>query len=278
MIIINNNNYCTNIIKFGTFPNGESNLNFNNLEIGATSQIIFKFENDKDLFNLYILKQYIDEVIPHNQIILHILYMPYSRMDRRNMFYTFNLKYVAKFINDLKFKYVKVFDAHSDVTLALLDRCEGKSVTTTLFKLFRKDVQNFINDYVVMFPDAGAEKRYSKDFNYPTVIGSKERNFGTGEIIKFNITGADVKNKNVVIIDDLCSKGGTFIGASKALKEKGALNVSLIVTHCENTIFDGELFKHIHKVYTTNSILDEELVKTKDVNNQLNIYKMYPTE
>lgn len=254
-------------VKFGQFPNGETNLKFSQLSIAKKDNTVFlKFESDQDLFNLYIFKQYFDSI--GAKLSLYILYMPYSRMDRLNDFYTFNLKFVAKFINDLKFKTVTVVDAHSDVTMAVLDRASHDSYTSVLFNQFRKEVSEF----VVMFPDAGAEKRYSKSFCYPTVVGSKERDFSNGNIIKFNISGADVAGKDVVIIDDLCSKGGTFVGAAKALKEAGAKDIYLIVTHCENTVWEGELFAHIKKVYTTNSILRDT---TGGINEQILVYPLY---
>ena len=60
------------------------------------------------------------------------------------------------------------------------------------------------------------------------------------------------------IVDDICSKGGTFYHSALKLKEFGATNIYLYVTHCENSIYDGELLKNnglIEKIYTTDSIL-----------------------
>ena len=64
---------------------------------------------------------------------------------------------------------------------------------------------------------------------------------------------------NVIIIDDLSSYGGTFVQASKKLKEIGANKVYLVVAHAEESVYKGELFDHIDKLYTTNSILKEAL-------------------
>jgi len=243
------------VVDFGRFPNGESNLNFNKLAFSTKSTITLKYESDQDLFNLFILKKYLDEYAQFNRFDLTILYMPYSRMDRHNIVYTFNLKYVCTMINDMNFASVTVYDAHSDVTGALLNRyIEGGNIPI-LFKQFQEEVGT--DNLVIMYPDAGAQKRYSKDYNYPTVVGNKIRNFETGNIDSYEIYGEDVKGKNVVIIDDLCSKGGTFIGAAKALRERGAKDVYLIVGHCENTVYDGDLFSHITKMYTTNTILSD---------------------
>ena len=65
---------------------------------------------------------------------------------------------------------------------------------------------------------------------------------------------------NVLIVDDICSKGGTFYHSAKKLKELGAKNIYLYVSHCENTILEGDLLTSglIEKVFTTDSIFRKE--------------------
>lgn len=262
------------VVKFGTFPNGERNLNFNTICFHSNSTVILKYESDQDLFDLYILKRYMDQEIKDNKIGLLITYMPYCRMDRANEVYTFNLKFVADFINRLNFNDVTVVEPHSDVTPALLNNAYTfTKFTSILFKRFMDIIKP--KDFVVMYPDAGAEKRYSKTFCYPTVVGMKQRDFSTGEIVKYDVIGADVNGKDVVIIDDLCSRGGTFIGATQALKELGAKNVYLIVTHCENNVYTGDLFKHITKMFTTNSLLTKYNIDFIDVTNVYIVKEKY---
>jgi ribose-phosphate pyrophosphokinase len=263
-------------IKFGYFPNGERYLNYNTLAFSSHSTVTLKYESDQDLFDLFVLKRYLDEAFGGKpaQFALDILYMPYSRMDRANMFYAFSLKYVCDFINGLNFGRVRVLDAHSDVTLALLNNVVEASMTSHLFGVMHQEFPS--EDLVVMYPDAGAQKRYGKLFGYPTVVGHKERDFGTGAITKFSLSGADVQDKMVAIVDDLCSKGGTFIGAAQALRDKGAKRVMLIVTHCEETIFAGDIFYTdlIDRVYTTNSIIAETLESHKSAKDWL-LGKLY---
>jgi ribose-phosphate pyrophosphokinase len=69
-----------------------------------------------------------------------------------------------------------------------------------------------------------------------------------------------IAGKDVIIIDDICSRGGTFYHSAKALKEAGAANIYLYVTHCENTIHEGELLNSdlIKHIYTTDSILTKK--------------------
>ena len=69
----------------------------------------------------------------------------------------------------------------------------------------------------------------------------------------------------VLIVDDICSKGGTFYYSAKALKELGAEKVYLYISHCEHSIFEGELLKSdlVEKVFTTNSIFTREHEKVE---------------
>ena len=69
-----------------------------------------------------------------------------------------------------------------------------------------------------------------------------------------------MRNKKVLIIDDICVYGNTFKFASIALKEKEVKDVYLWVTHCENAVFDGPLLSehYVSKIFTTNSIVRKE--------------------
>ena len=61
---------------------------------------------------------------------------------------------------------------------------------------------------------------------------------------------------NILIVDDICSRGGTFLHSAKALKAMGATNIDLYVSHLENYVWEGEMITSglIRTLYTTNSI------------------------
>jgi ribose-phosphate pyrophosphokinase len=82
----------------------------------------------------------------------------------------------------------------------------------------------------------------------------KRRDWATGKIEGLTVINPEnVKDKNVLIIDDICSKGGTFYHSAKALKEAGAKDIYLYVSHLEDTVFKGELIESdfIKKIYTS---------------------------
>ena len=88
--------------------------------------------------------------------------MPYGREDRGyNGNSVCSLRYVSKFISNLNFKSIHVVDPHSDSTLAYL----GENAYS-FYPFMRSDIYSEIPcrnvEAVIMYPDAGAQKRYTK--------------------------------------------------------------------------------------------------------------------
>ena len=259
-------------VGFEQFPNGETHItketlkSLNTVLIAQESiEIVLYYENDRDLINLIFLKDYLDENF-YCEVYFTIPYLPYSRMDRTEGQTIFTLKSICKLINNMKFKRVLIHEPHSDVGVALLDRVDVRNVSSALAKNMLMDSYGKLDipTYLV-YPDAGAEKRYSKQIKYDKVLTcSKERDFTTGYINKLDINGS-IPNEpfRAIIVDDLCSRGGTFMMTAQKLKEIGAEEIVLVITHCEKTILEGDIFKTdlIDKVVTTNSIIQNEDIK-----------------
>lgn len=258
-------------LHFKTFPNGETLVDEKEIiEIWKINRlgkkvITFKYENDSDLIKLLFIKKYMDTYF--NDIKLKILYMPYSRMDRIEGYSAFTLKYIAEFINSMNFSRVEIIEPHSDVTSALINNCKVEFPTIKMFN----DVKNIFefneNEDYAYFPDAGADKRYSNLIKVNNqLVGFKHRDFETGRITSLQVIGeTDLTGKKVIMIDDLCSRGGTFMLGAEQLKKMGASEIYLVVGHCEDTIFDGDILKTdlINKVFTTKSIINKTHEKIK---------------
>lgn len=240
------------------FPDNSQNIKFpiSAVENFSEVSIAWHYEDDSELFTLICLKRYLDENYPNKNVILYMPYLVNARMDRvKDREDVFTLKYFCEIINSLNFKRVYIFDAHSNVAPALLDRVVNLSaeddIRNAIFQVSKNE-----ENLLLFFPDEGAMKRYSSMFSLPYAFGIKKRDWKTGKIEGLDIIGEDIKGKDVLIIDDICSKGGTFYRAAKALKEAGANHIYLYVSHCEDTIFRGEIFNSqwIDKVFTTDSI------------------------
>ena len=114
----------------------------------------------------------------------------------------------------------------------------------------------------IVFPDKGAAKRYNTA-DYPNVIiCDKVRDFATGEVqtITAHIekqTFTPEKDAPIIIIDDLCSYGGTFVGVIKAIESDLGIkseNNWLIVSHAEEAMMLADIPKTFQNVFSTDSI------------------------
>ncbi len=265
-------------LNFTQFPNGETNVPHKQIKslyaYGHTNIITLKYENDVDLIRLMFIKKHLDKLT--NRIKLVIAYMPYSRMDRVENDSVFTLKYVAEFINSLNFsEQTQIVEPHSDVTPALINNAVEVYPTVKIFHQV-KDIIWFNKDKdYVYYPDAGAEKRYSKKIgNLKSITGFKKRDFETGQITSLEIMGKIEGNPKIIMIDDLCSYGGTFMLGATKLREIGVSSIHLIIGHCENSIYKGDILKTrlIDEVYTTDSILTD--MSSVKPNGKISIFKL----
>ena len=97
---------------------------------------------------------------------------------------------------------------------------------------------------------------------FPTGSGVgkvKYRNDAREEYINHAVQSVPVELKGMKIVVD-CAEGASYYTSVEALKELGANKIYLYITHCENTILEGELLTSglIEKVYTTDSIFTKE--------------------
>jgi ribose-phosphate pyrophosphokinase len=87
------------------------------------------------------------------------------------------------------------------------------------------------DDYVLASTDAGRAKwieSLGKSFHMNTAFCYKQR---SGEQVSLTGINADVKNKNIIIYDDMIRSGNSLISAAKAYKKAGANKIFVITTH-----------------------------------------------
>ena len=276
-------------VVFGKFPNGETyaDVEVSRVKKNESNSIYLRFEDDTDIFHLMCVKDFVDDNAYDVPCHLIMPYVPYSRMDRQEEKRLFTLKTFAKFINSMNFSSVVVLEPHSEVTPALINRVKVVNKSANLALIAMRDVLGLSGsawlheawsneDFTLrglfrkareagvylVYPDAGAEKRYSKQIAYDKVLTcSKHRDFNTGNIDSLVVNGADNAQdcKIAIIVDDLCSKGTTFKFTAEKLREvTNVLTVVLCVTHCEKTFYNGDLLTgdSVDYIYTTDSIID----------------------
>ena len=185
-----------------------------------------------------------------------IPYLPFARQDRIMVpGEPFSLKVFTNIINSLELDEVMVYDPHSDVSAALLNKC----VVMKNYIFVAKCLANK-HDYHIVSPDAGA---YKKIFDVCEAIGyksdiilcNKVRDVSTGKIKKLSIDTQDLQGKDCYIIDDICDGGGTFVLLAQELRKHNCGKINLIVSH---GIFSKgiDAIEGIDHIYTTDSVQD----------------------
>lgn len=254
-------------IKINKFPDGTFLIKQNIAPVFHYGvNLTWIYEDESELIELIYITRHLQNNNIKN-ISLKMLYIPNSRMDRiKHKEEVFTLKYFCEIINSLNFNWIEVLDPHSYVSEALINNIKIKSPKDIIESLLEQK----LDDIDMMFyPDEGAMKRYSSMFGIPYAFGMKKRDWGTGEIKGLDVISQEnIKGKNILIVDDICSRGGTFYHSAKTLKELGANNIYLYISHCENTILEGDLLDSglIEKVFTTNSIFTKEHEKIEVLN------------
>lgn len=185
-------------------------------------------------------------------------YLPYARQDRvMNLGEALGLKVMCDLINGLKFDEVNVWDVHSDVALALLDRVRPVEQHS-----FTQRIPVEWKNTILVAPDAGALKKVyktAKQQGSPVVRADKTRSVVDGSITGTVVYSEHVGDKDFLILDDICDGGRTFIELAKELRKITDGKIFLYVTHGIFSkgldVFDGL----IDQVYVANPFPDIDL-------------------
>ncbi|TDF34983.1 ribose-phosphate pyrophosphokinase [Alteromonadaceae bacterium M269] len=264
-----------------TFSGGEEHIRFHKVDFSIIERIEIKdrLNNASTLIRLMMTVDALRRLVgPNASIELTIPYFPYARQDRVCVEgEALGAAVMAEFINHLGFSKVTIWDAHSDVSPALIKGVVNISQSSLLKRNEQLVNRLSTGDLTLLSPDAGASKKTFKiaealNSTQEVIQAQKARDLETGEIVKTEING-DVNGKNILITDDICDGGRTFIEIAKVLKRQGAKEVSLFVTH---GIFSKgfEVFEGlIDAIYTTDSFRPaHQFSNTTQI--QLNIIEM----
>lgn len=156
---------------------------------------------------------------------LHMMYLPYGRQDKAiSNNKTFALETFSRLINAMNFDRVSVLDPHSRMC-ELIDRIQIVEPTEYINRAIEA-----CSPTLICYPDRGARSRYESTVSFKSIHAAKTRNQQTGEIEGLKLMG-DPSSEKVLIVDDLCDGGMTFIRLAERLYLGAAAEVNLYVTH-----------------------------------------------
>lgn len=239
------------------FPDGQPHFKLETYEVEFdTVTVETALKTPTDLFMVGLVCSVLRSC-GYANIQLDIRYLLGARMDRAiGWDQPFTLDVVARIINSCGFSRVRLLDAHSEVATKLI-----RNSTNLLPIEVVRQVLVTLGYPTVVCPDKGAYDRVFKITHEigawsPFIQCAKKRDSTTGALSGFEVLDYKSNDRpfsnNLLIIDDICDGGGTFVGLAKELRAAGAVTVNLFVTH---GIFSKGLktLDGIDKIYTTDS-------------------------
>ena len=235
-----------------TFPDGEKYVRvLGDGKEAVVVQSMFRPQNER-LVELLLLGDALREKgFKHLKAV--VPYLAYSRQDRvAKEGEPISVRAIMKAIS-LYYDELYVFDLHNPKTLEYFP---GKALNVSPAKVIANYFKDKLGKGVVLAPDRGALERAKTVAN---ILGLEFSYFEKKRIspteVQMRPVEVDVKEKNVLIVDDIISTGGTMIKAANILKGMGASKVFVVATHgvfAEGAI--ERVSKAVDELAVTNSI------------------------
>ena len=219
------------------FPDGESYIRIPASLKGETAIIVqTTFPNpDKSLLQLFLMVDAAKDA-GAKEVVCVVPYLAYARQDKRFLEgEALSLKTVSKLLGASGVDRLIVVDVHEPDALGkFCDAAGVEMINLSAMSILAEYLkENGFEGAYSLSPDEGAVDLARAA---GTVLGgdvsffSKERDLYTGEI-EMVVRDLDVRERDVVVFDDIVSSGGTTARAVKGLKSQGAGRVSAACTH-----------------------------------------------
>lgn len=185
------------------------------------------------VMELLMVTDAVKRLYPHKPIVLIMPYVPYARQDRvANRGEAHGLKVFCTLINAQGYHRVVVQDPHSDVVAALLDNVEVDESIGAIEEVVRRIEREYGELPALIAPDAGARKRTLKIAQHlgglEVVFADKVRDTKTLAITATEIHG-ELPSAPLLVVDDICDGGRTFIELAKAIRTKEEPDVATLI-------------------------------------------------
>lgn len=231
-------------ISLERFSDGEMQASYDETVRGAHVFIVQStFQPVENLFELLLLIDAAKRASAY-KIVAVMPYFGYARQDRKDKpRVSIGSKLVADMLTAAGVARVMTMDLHADQIQGFFNVPVDHLYASSIFVPYIKSLN--LENLTIAAPDMGGSKRanaYSSFLGASVVISHKSRS-KANEIGDMKVIG-DVKNKNVVIVDDMVDTAGTITKAAEIMMENGASSVRVMATH---PVLSGPAYERISK-------------------------------
>lgn len=195
------------------------------------------------------------------RIVAVMPYFGYARQDRKDKpRVAIGAKLVANLLTAAGVDRVITMDLHADQIQGFFEVPVDHLLGSTVFLPYLQEIRT--DDLIVATPDTGGSKRansYAKYLSVDLAICYKQRKVAN-EVESMTVIG-DVKDKDVVLIDDMVDTAGTLTTAADKMIAEGARSVRAVCTH---PVLSGPAYERIAKSALTELIVTDSIPLVKD--------------
>ncbi|MCD6300982.1 MAG: ribose-phosphate diphosphokinase [Staphylothermus sp.] len=228
--------YCTDKINYTQkiFPDGERYIRILDTDKISEKDVVlintlYPRQNDSFIETLFLIDAL--RKTPVKRLITIIPYLAYSRQDKQFLpGEPISAEIIIKSIRLAGADQLIVIDIHNPESLKSFNGC---AINVLVSDILVKKALEYVDNPIIIAPDKGAlgrvkyaAEKHSLEYDY--LIKSRDRN--TGEV-SMSPKELKVHNRDVVIVDDIISTGGTIALAVKQIKKQGAREVIVAATH-----------------------------------------------
>ena len=188
------------------------------------------FPNSDNLMELLLMIDAAKRASAHS-IIAVIPYFGWARQDRKDKpRVSIGAKLIADMLSTAGINRLITMDLHADQIQGFFNIPVDHLYASSVFLPYIQSLN--LEDLVIATPDVGGAKRansYAKYLNVPLVLCHKQR--AKANVVANMTVIGDVKDKNVVLIDDMVDTAGTITKAADLMLSEGAKSVRALCSH-----------------------------------------------
>ena len=231
-------------VNFSRYSDGEFQPSFEESVRGARIFIIGSTQPTSDNLMEMLLMLDAAKRASARHITAVMPYFGWARQDRKDKpRVPIGAKLIAKLLETAGATRIITMDLHADQIQGFFEKPVDHLFASTIFLPHIESLK--LSNLTIASPDMGGSKRayaYSKYLSSEVVICYKQRE-KANKVSHMELIG-NVKDKNVILVDDMVDTAGTLTKAAILMKKRGAISVRAICTHA---LLSGDAYDKIEK-------------------------------
>lgn len=201
-----------------------------------------------------------------------IPYFGLARQDRKDKPRApIGAKLVANLLTAAGATRIMTIDLHADQIQGFFEIPVDHLYASTIFVDYMRNLN--LDNLTIASPDMGGAKRaknYASHLGAEVVICYKERK--KANVVEEMLLIGDVKDRNVILVDDMIDTAGTLVKAAELLVEKGAKSVRAMATHA---VLSGNAYENIENSKISEVIVTDT-IPSKNLSSKIKVLSCAP--